>query len=455
MSDRILVVGGNAAGMTAASRAKRVNPSLSVEILEAGPRIAYSICGLPFAIEGRVGFEDLVLFTPESLANERGIEARVNREAIEIQPSRKTVVALNRATGERESHPYDKLLLATGYRPLSPGIEGVDLHGVFTASRLEDGEAILSWISAASARRAVILGGGYVGLELAEALVERGLEVTIVERSPSLLKSLDSDMARLVEEELERKGARVLTGRVAKRIAGTSSGRVEAVELVTGGLRLPADIVFVDVGVAPRVELAEKAGIRLGPSGAIAVSDELETSVSSIYAAGNCAECTHLVTGRPTTIPLGTVAAKQGRIAGENLAGRRSRFAGALGTSLVRVLGVTAAATGLSSEAAAREGFRSVGASIEGRFQAGYFGSGAPAKVKIIAEPGSGRLLGAQIVGSAEGAMRIDVLAAAITARMTVRDAAQLDLAYAPPSGALWNPILVAMNALARELTGP
>lgn len=451
MAERILVVGGNAAGMTAASRAKRLDPSLSVTILEAGPRIAYSICGLPFAVEGRVDFEDLVLFTPESLANERGIEARVNREAIEIQPSRKTVVVLNRSTGERESHPYDKLLLATGYQPLSPGIEGTDLKGVFTASRLEDGEAILSWISTASARRAVILGGGYVGLELAEALVARGLEVTIVERSPSLLKSLDSDMARLVEEELERKGARVLTGRVAKRIAGTSTGRVEALELATGSLRLPADMVFVDVGVAPRVELAEKAGIRLGPSGAIAVSDQLETSIPSIYAAGNCAECIHLVSGRPMTIPLGTVAAKQGRIAGENLASRRSRFSGALGTSLVKVLGVTAASTGLSSEAAEREGFRSIAASIEGRFQAGYFGSGAPAKVKVVAERGSGRLLGAQIVGSAEGAMRIDVLAAAITARMTVRDAAQLDLAYAPPSGALWNPILIAMNALARE----
>jgi NADPH-dependent 2,4-dienoyl-CoA reductase/sulfur reductase-like enzyme len=451
MSDRILVVGGNAAGMTAASRAKRLDPSLSVTILEGGPRIAYSICGLPFALAGRVRFEDLVLFNPETLRNERGIEARVNREAIEIQPSQRRLIAVNRANGEREIHPYDRLLLATGYRPLSPGIEGTDLEGVFTASRLEDGEAILSWMATSSARRAVVLGGGYVGLELAEALVERGLEVTVVERSPSLLPSLDPDMARLVEEELERKGARVLTGRVVKRLAG-ASGRVEAIELTTGSLRLPADLVFVDVGVAPRVELAESAGLRLGPSGAIAVSERLETSAPSIYAAGNCAECTHLVTGRPMSIPLGTVAAKQGRIAGENLAGRRSRFAGALGTSLVRVLGVTAAATGLSSIAAQREGFHPVAAAIEGPFQASYLGGGATARVKVIAERESGRLLGAQIVGSAEGALRIDVLAAAITAGMTVRDAAQLDLAYAPPSGALWNPILVAMNVLARQV---
>ncbi|HEY7698677.1 MAG TPA: FAD-dependent oxidoreductase, partial [Vicinamibacteria bacterium] len=212
MAERILVVGGNAAGMTAASRAKRVNPWVSVTLFEAGPRIAYSICGLPFAVEGRVGFEDLVLFTPESLQNERGIQALLNREAVEIQPWRKTISVLNRSTGEHESHPYDKLLLATGYRPRSPGTEGTDLKGVFTASRLEDGEAILSWITTASPRRAVVLGGGYVGLEIAEALIERGCAVTVVERWPSVLGSLDPDMARLVEEELERKGARVFTG---------------------------------------------------------------------------------------------------------------------------------------------------------------------------------------------------------------------------------------------------
>ncbi|MGH9323909.1 MAG: FAD-dependent oxidoreductase [Vicinamibacteria bacterium] len=453
MAERILVVGGNAAGMTAASRAKRLDPSLSISILEAGPRIAYSICGLPFAVSGRVpALEDLVLFTPESLRNERGIEAFLRHEAIEILPSRKAIVVLNRASGARELLAYDKLVIATGYKPLTPEIEGTDLEGVFTASRLEDGEAILSWISANAARHGVILGGGYVGLEMAEALLDRGLEVAIVERSPQLLKSLDPDMALAVKDELERRGVRVLTGRAAKRISGTSSGRVESVEVATGSLRLPADLVFVDVGVAPRVDLGTKAGVRLGSSGALAVSERMETSIPSIYAAGNCAECIHLVSGRPIAIPLGTVAAKQGRIAGENLAGRRSVFAGALGTSIVKVVGVTAASTGLTTEEARREGFQPVAAAIEGRFLAPYFDGGAPAKVKVIADRGNGRLLGAQIVGSAEGAVRIDVLAAALTARMSVREAAELDLAYAPPSGALWNPVLVAMNALSREL---
>jgi NADPH-dependent 2,4-dienoyl-CoA reductase/sulfur reductase-like enzyme len=258
-------------------------------------------------------------------------------------------------------------------------------------------------------------------------------------------------MARRVEDELSRCGVTLLEGRVTKRISG-SSQKVEAVELETGSLRIPSDLVFVDVGVEPRVELAAKAGIHLGASGAVAVNEYLETSVPAIYAAGNCAETVHLVTGRAAAIPLGTVAAKQGRIAGENLAGRRSRFDGAVGTSIVKVFGVTAASTGLSTREAEREGFRPVSSTIEGKFRAGYFDSGAPAAVKVIADRETERLLGAQIVGSSEGATRIDVLATALTARMTVRDAAQLDLAYAPPVGALWNPVLVAMNQLAREL---
>jgi NADPH-dependent 2,4-dienoyl-CoA reductase/sulfur reductase-like enzyme len=453
MSGRILVIGGNAAGMTAASRAKRLDPSLFVTLLEASPRIAYSICGVPFAISGRVReIEDLVLFTPESLRNERGIEARVNVEAVEIVPSRRSVVAANRLTGERETIAYDKLLLATGYRLVDPGIEGTEARGVFRASRLEDGEAILSWLESARPRRAVLLGAGYVGLEIAEALVARGLEVTLVERSGQVLGSLDPELAALVEAELDRRGVRVLKNRVVRRIQAEAAGRVEAVELETGSLRLPADLVFVDVGVAPRVDLATRSGLRLGTSGAIAVNERMETDLSGIYAAGNCAETLHLVSGKPAAFALGTVAAKQGRVAGENLAGRRTRFAGALGTSIVRVFGVTAASTGLTSAEAARHGFHAVSAEIEGKFQAHYFDSGAPATVKVLAERESGRLLGAQIVGSAEGAVRIDVMATAITSRMTVQEAAQLDLAYAPPVGALWNPLLIAMNALAREL---
>lgn len=453
MSERVVVVGGNAAGLTAASRAKRVDPSLSILVLEAGARIAYSICGLPFCLGGRVArIDDLVIFTPERLANERGIEARLLHRAIEIQPARRRVIVEMLESGAREPIAYDKLLVATGYRPRRLSVEGADLRGVFTASRLADGEAIVSWLESRRCRRAVLVGGGYVGLEMAQALVERGLEVTVVESEGQLLPVLDPEMARLVEEALVRRGLGVLVGRRVKRLAGRADGSVDAVELETGSLRLPADVVFVDVGVAPEVDLAVRAGAALGPTGAIAVDEHQRTGLSAVYAAGNCAETRHLVSGRPVLLPLGTVAAKQGRVAGENLAGRRSRFPGALGTAAVQLFDVAAARTGLGAAEAARAGLSIVEATIEAKFQAHYFEGGAPATVKVLAERGSGRLVGAQIVGSPEGASRIDVLAAAITAEMTVEEASQLDLAYAPPLGALWSPILVAMNALSREL---
>ncbi len=452
MSERVLIVGGNAAGMTAASRAKRLDASLFVHVLEAGPRIAYSICGLPYALAGVVGhIDDLVLFTPESLKNERGVDATLSHNVTEIVPSRRAVVVEDTSTGDRKSLPYDKLVLATGYRPRRLRVEGGELKGVFTASRLSDGEAIRDWLHETQARRAVLVGAGYVGLEMAESLTKRGLEVTLVEADAQVFPSLDPDMAALVEAELERRAVRVLTSRQVKRIVG-NRGSVEAVELTKGSLRLSAEVVFVDIGVEPSVELASAASITLGPSGAIAVDDHMETSQHGVYAAGNCVETLHLVSGRPTPIPLGTVAVKQGRVAGENVAGRRTRFRGAVGTSIVKVFGLVAARTGLSSREARAAGFSTVEATIGGRFQAHYFGDGAPATVKVIAEQGSGRLLGGQIVGSAEGAMGIDVLATVLTAGMSVSEASQLDLAYAPPVGALWNPLLVAMNQVKKKV---
>jgi len=273
--------------------------------------------------------------------------------------------------------------------------------------------------------------------------------LTLVDSSPEVFSALDPDMARLVEDELSGHGVTVMTKRRVKRIAGNRSGEVEAVELATGSLRLPAELVFVDVGVAASVELAAKAGVEIGSSGAIVVNERLETNLPGVYAAGNCAETHHLVSGRPAWIPLGTVAAKQGRIAGENLAGEHSRFIGAVGTSIVKVFDVVAARTGLNTDEATRDGFSVIESTIEGRSRARYFG-GAPATVKVLADRDSGRLLGAQLVGSAEAASAIDVAATALTNRMTIREAAQLDLAYAPSAGALWNPLLVAMNTLMR-----
>lgn len=449
---QILVVGGNAAGMTAASRAKRLDPSLDITILEAGSRIAYSICGLPYFLSGRVhDLSELELFTPESLMNERGIAARVGCRVVELQALQRKIVVEPSSSGPRETLGFDRLLIATGYRPITPDIEGAHLNGVFTASRLGDAESIASWLSSKNARRAVLVGGGYVGLEIAEALVARGLSVTLVDAAPHIFSTLDPDMAELVEDELSLHGVRVMTNRQVGRIAAKGAGDVDAVELSTGSLRIPADLVFIDVGVVPAVELALRAGVELGPTGAIAVNDRLETNLPGVYAAGNCAQTHNLVTDRPSLIPLGTVAAKQGRVAGDNLAGRRSRFVGAVGTSIVKVFGSVVAKTGLNRREAELAGFSPVESKVVARARAHYFG-GAPASVKVIADRDSERLLGAQIVGSAEAASAIDVAATALTARMKVREAAQLDLAYAPPAGALWNPLLVALNTLTREI---
>jgi NADPH-dependent 2,4-dienoyl-CoA reductase/sulfur reductase-like enzyme len=455
MPEQHVVIGGNAAGMTAASRAKRLRPDLSITLVEAGRYISYSICGLPYCLGGWVpDFKDLVYFTPETLRNQRGIEARLETRALEVLPARRSVLVEDQRTGAREMLRYDKLLIATGYRPLTPPIEGIGARGVFTASNIADGEAIAAWLDSARARRAVLVGGGYVGLEMAEALARRGLGLTLIEKSEALFSAIDPDLAELLKAELESNGVRVLTGRSAARILTRSDGSVEAVELAGSGRRLEADLVFLDVGVEPQVELARAAGIELGRSGAIAVSQHLETNLPAVYAAGNCAEAIHRVSGRPVFLPLGTVAAKQGRVAGENMAGRRSRFRGALGTAVVQVFHLTAARTGLSTAEARQEGFAVVGASVVGGFRAPYFGKNVKSTVKVLVDSGSRRLLGGQIVGSDLAAARIDLLTAAIDAGLTVDEAAQLDLAYAPPVGALWDPVLVAMNAAVRKLDG-
>jgi len=453
MGEHHLVIGGNAAGMTAASRAKRLSPSLAVTVLEASRHISYSICGLPYWLSGRVPrFDDLVYFTPESLQNERGIAARLQTRAVELLPSRRSVVVEDLGSGRKEVLRYDKLLIATGYQPASLDVEGVDAKGVFTVSRIEDGQAISDWLDSGRAQQAVLVGGGYVGLEMAEALRGRGLQVALVEKSAAIFPAIDPDMASLLQSELEANSVRVFTGRTVGRIVTRSDGTVSGVELA-GGHQLQADLVLMDIGVKPRVDLVQGSDIRLGGSGAIAVSERMETSVPSIYAAGNCAETVHLVTGRPGFDPLGTVAAKQGRVAGENMAGRVSYFRGAVSTTAVKVFGLAAARTGLTTEEADREGFQVVEARVEGRFQASYFG-GKPSTVKILADSVSRRLLGAQIVGSELASVRIDVVATALAARMTVDEATQLDLAYAPPVGTLWSPLLIAMNLLQRRMDG-
>ena len=450
MAERILVVGGNAAGMTAASRAKRLDPALRITILESGRFISYSICGLPYALTGEVGrHEDLVAFTPQALKEERGLEARLRVQVQEILPGRRVILCRHlEAEGEFELE-YDRLVLATGYVPRLPRIEGTGLEGVFTVSRLEHGIAIGERLRQGQARRAAVVGGGYIGLMMAQALRTRGLEVLLLERNRHLYNQVDDEIALEIEQELGRQGVELLLGTAVHSLRG-SQGRLEAVE--AGGKLHAVDLALLDVGVAPHTELARGSGIPCGMSGAVEVDERGQTLACGIYAAGNCAETRHLVTGRPIFSALGTTAAKQGRVVGENLAGRRSIFAGSLETSLEKVFGLSVARTGLTLRQALQSGFEADAVTIKARDRAAYYPGSDSIKVRLVFENRGGRLLGGQILGGDLAAKRIDTLVAALTAKMSLQDLSQLDLAYAPPYATLWDPIQVAANVGLRKL---
>lgn len=447
--DRIVVVGGNAAGMTAASRARRLDPRLRITVLEKSPTVSYSTCGIPYFVAGDVEADDLIAFTPARLRNERDIEARTRVAIDTVLPSRRRVEGARLDTGERVGWGYDRLLLATGVKPRLPEIPGTDLENVFSVTTLEDAVRLRPAVEAAE--RVVIVGAGYVGLEMAESLRRLGKGVTIFEARNQVMPSMDADMARIVEYELERHGVGVRTSSPVDALIG-GDGRVTGVKSRGHPGAAAADAVLLDTGVVPNTALAGAAGVRIGATGAIAVNEYMETNVPGVYAAGNCAEAFCIQRRRPVIHYVGTVAAKQGRVAGENLAGRRSRFAGAVGTTVLKVFDMAVGRTGLCSNEAAAERIRAVSARIEAQDRAAYYPTARRIWVKLIADADSRRVVGAQSAGYGDVAKRIDVAAAAITSGLTVDALSQLDLGYTPPYGSLWDPLLVASQALLRKL---
>jgi NADPH-dependent 2,4-dienoyl-CoA reductase/sulfur reductase-like enzyme len=446
--EKILIVGGNAAGLAAASRAKRIDPRLDVTVLEKTPDISYSTCGLPYYLAAAVRPEDLVSYSPESIEKERGIRVFNNTLVHEIVPSRKRVLATRTDTSERSEFSFDRLLLATGVRPRLPDIPGTDLKNVFTITNLQDARAIHEALRAST--NVAIIGAGYVGLELAECLHAVGKNVHLLERESHVLPSIDPDMAQIIEYELQRFGVRLSLGARVLALVGERD-RVGGVKSA-GGLGVsPSEVVLLDTGVEPNVDLARNAGVKIGPTGAISVNACMETNVPSLFAAGNCAETYCAVRRRPVLYHLGTVAAKQGRVAGDNLAARRSTFQGAIGTTVLKVFELTVARTGLSFQEASAEGLSPVSARIEALDKASYYPAARKIWVKLIAERQTRKLVGAQVVGYGEAAKRIDVAATAIMAGMTADEAAQLDLAYSPPYGNLWDPLLIAAHALMKK----
>jgi NADPH-dependent 2,4-dienoyl-CoA reductase/sulfur reductase-like enzyme len=431
----LVVIGGVAAGLSAAARARRVDARLEIVVLEKGPAISYGACGLPYFVEGRVReIGELIRYTPEYFRKERNIEVRTGARVVAISHPRREVVLESGAKVR-----YEKLVIATGARGGQPSLAGAQLPHVFTLETLDDAERMRRFLGERRPKSAVVVGAGYIGVEVADALRRNGLRVTILERSAHALRRDDAGFTAAVREQLEEHGVELRTG-VA----------VKAIEL-DGVAGVGCDMVVVAAGFQPNVELAAAAGIEIGRTGAIRTDERMETNLRGVYAAGDCAEVMHLVSGRPTWIPLGTTANKAGRVAGACAAGARERFAGVVGTSIVGIFGMGFATTGFSAAEAGAEGFSPVVARIEAKSRPRYY-QGVKTTVELVADRATGRLVGGSVIGEDGAAGRINVVATALHARMRVEEFAQLDLAYSPPFAPVWDPILIAAQQLAKEL---
>jgi len=435
---RLIVIGGVAAGMSAASKARRVNPELIIDVYTDEEFIAYSGCGLPYYSQGVM--EEWALFARsiEEFA-QQGINVHIKCNARAINPARKAVL-IKQENGMESWESYDKLIIATGARPIKPDLPGIELPGVLTMKQVPDAKAIRNIIEEKQAKKAVIVGGGFIGIEMAEALVSGGMDVTILEMAPQIMTLMDEDMASLVQTELETHGVKV---KVNSRVTGfIGNGKVEGVQTETE--TIPADLVVLAIGVRPNSEIARDAGIELGIRQAIKVNARMETNIPDIYAAGDCATAFHLVSEEDAYVPLGTTANKQGKVAGENAAGGSSDFAGIVGTTIFKVFNMEAARTGLSLREAQAKGFNAWESKITSHTKAaGYPGRG-PVIIKLIVEAGSNRILGGQIFGSEGSGKRIDVLACMVQLKHTVDELAKIDFSYAPPFSPVWEPVLMA-----------
>ena len=446
---RLVVVGGVAAGMSAAARARRTNPDLEIVAFEKTGYVSYGSCGLPYLIAGLIEDADsLVARTPEQFAKDN-IEARTHHEVQAVDTDKKVVTVRDLDEGREFRLGYDLLVMTTGGRAILPPIPGVELEGVFVLRNIEDGIAVRDFIAEERPRRAVIVGGGYIGVEVAEAFVERGLETTVLNMPPQILDDFDPDIAQFMQDELERHGVKVSVGDTAKGIEGDAKGRARMVLSEKG--RHEADLVLIGAGVRAQSLLAKKAGIGLGVKGSIAVDERMRTNVPDVYAAGDCAETYHLLLKEPSYIPLGTTANKQGRVAGTNAAGGEASFKGVVGTAITKALHVGVGITGLTEKAASGLGIPAKAVTVRHGTRAHYYPSPGPVHIKLVWSPEDGKLLGAQMAGPVLEAKRIDVFAMALHHGLTIEDLGRLDLSYAPPFAPVWDSILVAANVAAKS----
>lgn len=446
---KVVVIGGDAAGMSAAAVASRGAKPVELVVFERGEYTSFAACGLPYFVGGQVAeVSALVARSPEK-HRANGIDVRTGHEVLAIDTAARRVTVRSHAEAREFTEPFDQLVIATGATPIRPTLANIDARGIHVIHTIPNAVAIDAMIRDRHPRRAVVVGAGYIGIEVVEALVHRGLEVTVVEKLAAPMATLDPDMGERVAAAMRAMGVELKLGVGVEGFAVDAEGWIRGVETSAGGV--PADLVVLGLGVRPNVALARDAGIAIGPTGAIATDARLATSVEGVWAAGDCAESFHRVSERPTWIALGTHANKQGRVVGSNVSGTHARFPGVIGTAVTRVGTTEIGLTGLNERAARAAGFDVVAESIEGVTRAHYYPDAAKIAVKLVAERGSGRLLGAQIVGGPESAKRIDALAVAVWNAMTADAFAQLDLGYAPPFSPVWDATLIAARLTASK----
>jgi NADPH-dependent 2,4-dienoyl-CoA reductase/sulfur reductase-like enzyme len=437
--------------MSAAAKAKRENRELEVVVYEQGSFISYAACGMPYLIAGDVpDYRALVVRTPEQMARQ-GVQVHLHHKVRAIDPDAKTVQVRDLQGGRAFVKNYDQLVIATGACAAQPLLQGSDgagapPRGVLALRSLKSGLAIQRFLAERKPRRALVIGGGYIALEMAETFRRLGLDVSLLIRSGKVLRAtIDDDVRPLVEEELARHDVEILKG---QPLGFEGNPDLEAVVTTEG--TVACDLVLLGVGAEPNVDLARKAGIATGRTGAIATDSRMRTNHPDVYAAGDCAEALHLVTGKPAYIPLGSTANKQGRVAGTNAAGGEASFGGVVGTMVVRVFDLIVASTGLTAAEGQAAGFVVEETKIQAKNISHYFPGASDIYVKLVTQAQDSRLLGGQIVGAGGVAKRIDVLATALYSSMTVTDLQRLDLSYAPPYAPVWDPILVAANVAAK-----
>lgn len=455
MTERVVIIGADAAGMSAASQALRTaaryGRELDIVAVDRGNWTSYSACGIPYWVAGDVEGPDGLVARTAAEHRTAGIDVRLGVEATAIDAAAGHVDVVHLEDGQREQLGFDHLVVGTGAEPVRPPVPGIDAGGVFGVQTLDDGAEVIAYLDDHSPKDAVVVGAGYIGLEMAEAMVRRGLRVTVLERAAEPMTTLDPDMGRHVRTAMQDMGIEVITGEAVEAVETAEDGSVRAVR--TGWDEYPADIVVLGTGVRPATRLAVEAGLPVGDSGGLRVDGRQRVEGhENVWAAGDCVETVHRVLGTYVHVALGTHANKQGRVLGTNLGGGQAVFPGVVGTAVSKICDVEIARTGLGENEARVAGIDYATATIESTTRAGYYPGAQPLRVKVVAERSGGRLLGAQIVGREGAAKRIDVVAMALWGGVGVGDIAMSDLSYAPPFSPVWDPVQIAARKVADEL---